>query len=136
MGGVAGHAGLFTTAADLGRFAEMMLNLGEANGKRLFSPLTIRKFTDPQTPPDQVILRGIGWDLDSPFSANRGELFPLGSFGHTGFTGTSMWMDPERDLFIILLTNRVNPTRTNLAILHVRSQLADLVADALTHPEL
>ncbi|HUO97497.1 MAG TPA: serine hydrolase domain-containing protein, partial [Rhizomicrobium sp.] len=91
MGGVAGHAGLFTTADDLARFAEMMLNLGEYRGARIFSPLTVRKFTEPNTPPHQFILRGLGWDIDSPFSSNRGELFPLGSYGHTGFTGTSLW---------------------------------------------
>lgn len=93
MGGVAGHAGLFTTAGDLARFAAMILNKGEFQGKRILSPLTIRKFTEPQTPPDQTILRGLGFDIDSPFSSNRGELFPIGSFGHTGFTGTSLWMD-------------------------------------------
>ena len=61
---------------------------------RIFSPLTVEKFTTPQSPPDQPILRGLGWDIDSPFSSNRGELFPIGSFGHTGFTGTSVWIDP------------------------------------------
>ena len=94
MGGVAGHAGLFSTADDLSRFAQMMLNGGELDGVRLFSPLTVAKFTEPQTPPDQPILRGLGWDIDSPHSGNRGELFPIGSFGHTGFTGTSIWIDP------------------------------------------
>ena len=78
MGGVAGHAGLFTTADDLAKFAEMMLNLGEYRGVRLFSPLTVRKFTQPNTPPHQPVLRGLGWDIDSPFSSNRGELFPAG----------------------------------------------------------
>ena len=89
MGGVAGHAGLFSTADDLSRFAQMMLNGGELDGVRLFGPLTVAKFIEPQTPPDQPILRGLGWDVDSPHSGNRGELFPIGSFGHTGFTGTS-----------------------------------------------
>ena len=95
MGGVAGHAGLFSTADDLARFAQMMLNGGELDGVRLFSPLTVAKFTEPQTPPDQPILRGLGWDIDSPYSGNRGELFPIGSYGHTGFTGTSIWIDPS-----------------------------------------
>ena len=80
MGGVAGHAGLFSTAADLSRFAQMMLNDGELDGVRMFNPLTVAKFTTPQSPPDQPILRGLGWDIDSPHSANRGELFPIGSF--------------------------------------------------------
>ena len=78
MSGVAGHAGLFTTAADLSRFAQMLLNKGELDGQRYFSPLTIAKFTQPQTPADQPVLRGLGFDIDSQFSANRGELFPLG----------------------------------------------------------
>ncbi len=94
MGGVAGHAGLFTTASDLAKFAEMMLGMGDDGGTRMFSPLTVKKFTSPNTPPDQPVLRGLGWDIDSPYSSNRGELFPIGSYGHTGFTGTSMWMDP------------------------------------------
>src|SRR6202040_2991670 len=99
MGGVAGHAGLFTTASDLARFAEMMLGMGELHGTRVLSPLTVRKFTSPQSPPDQPILRGLGWDIDSPYSANRGELYPIGSYGHTGFTGTSMWIDPYSQTF-------------------------------------
>ena len=109
MGGVAGHAGLFSTAADLSRFAQMMLNGGELNGVRLFGPLTVTKFTEPQTPPDQPILRGLGWDLDSPHSGNRGELFPIGSYGHTGFTGTSIWIDPATKTYVILLANSVHP---------------------------
>ncbi len=108
MGGVAGHAGLFSTADDLALFAQMMLNGGELKGVRVFSPLTIRKFTEPQTPPDQPILRGLGWDIDSPHSSNRGELFPIGSFGHTGFTGTSIWIDPITRTFVILLANSVH----------------------------
>ena len=80
-----------------------------ARGTRLFSPLTVRKFTSPATPPDQPILRGLGWDIDSPYSSNRGELFPIGSYGHTGFTGTSIWMDPSTKSYVILLTNVVHP---------------------------
>ena len=111
MDGVAGHAGVFSTADDLSRYVQMMLNLGELNGKRLFSPLTVRKFTTPQTPADQPILRGLGWDIDSPYSSNRGELFPIGSYGHTGFTGTSIWIDPVTKTYVILLTNSVHPHR-------------------------
>jgi CubicO group peptidase (beta-lactamase class C family) len=81
MGGIAGDAGLFSTAQDLSRFAQMMLNGGELDGVRILSPLTIQKFTEPQSPPDQPILRGLGWDIDSPYSSNRGDLFPIGSFG-------------------------------------------------------
>jgi len=95
MGGVAGHAGVFSTASDLARFAQMLLDGGSLDGVRIAGPLTVAKFTEPQTPPDQPILRGLGWDIDSPYSSNRGELFPIGSFGHTGFTGTSLWIDPS-----------------------------------------
>jgi uncharacterized protein YbbC (DUF1343 family)/CubicO group peptidase (beta-lactamase class C family) len=130
MGGVAGHAGVFSTADDLARFCQMMLGKGELNGTRLFSPLTVEKFTTPQTPPDQPILRGLGWDIDSPFSGNRGELFPIGSYGHTGFTGTSIWIDPVTDTYVILLTNSVHPYR-RAAITGLRGKLATITAAAL-----
>ncbi|MCC6391308.1 MAG: DUF1343 domain-containing protein, partial [Bryobacterales bacterium] len=130
MGGVAGHAGLFTTADDLARFAAMILNKGEFQGKRILSPLTIRKFTEPQTPPDQTILRGLGFDIDSPFSSNRGELFPIGSFGHTGFTGTSLWMDPLTKTAVILMTNSVHPHRRP-PVTQLRSKVATIAAAAL-----
>ena len=126
MGGVAGHAGLFTTADDLAKFAQMMLG----GGKGILSPLTIQRFTTPNTPPGQPILRGLGWDMESPFSANRGELFPVGSFGHTGFTGTSLWMDPSTKGFVIVLTNYVHPKRgKNIAGL--RGKIATISAAAL-----
>src|SRR5262249_30364047 len=127
MGGVAGHAGLFTTAADLSRFAEMMLGMGELGGVRLFSPLTVGTFTSSHSPPGQPILRGLGWDIDSPFSAPRGELYPTGSYGHTGFTGTSLWIDPSTKSYVILLTNAVHPhSGKNLSPL--RRSLATMVA--------
>ncbi|MCX6629024.1 MAG: DUF1343 domain-containing protein, partial [Candidatus Solibacter sp.] len=127
MGGVAGHAGLFSTADDLSRFAQMMLNGGELDGVRLFSPLTVAKFIEPQTPPDQPILRGLGWDVDSPHSGNRGELFPIGSFGHTGFTGTSLWIDPLTKTYVILLANSVHPD-LRPALTPVRAKVATVVA--------
>lgn len=127
MGGVAGHAGLFSTAADLSRFAQMLLNGGELDGVRIVSSLTIRKFTEPQSPPDQPILRGLGWDIDSPLSRNRGELFPIGSFGHTGFTGTSLWIDPSSRTYVILLTNSVHPT-VKPSVNPLRSKVATIVA--------
>jgi uncharacterized protein YbbC (DUF1343 family)/CubicO group peptidase (beta-lactamase class C family) len=130
MGGVAGHAGMFTTAADLARFAEMMLGEGEREGVRLFSSLTVRKFTTPQSPPDQPILRGLGWDIESPYSGNRGELFPVGSYGHTGFTGTSLWIDPVSRTYVILLTNSVHPY-LRPAITSLRGRVATVVAAAL-----
>ncbi len=127
MGGVAGHAGLFSTADDLSRFAQMMLNRGELDGVRMFGPLTVAKFTEPQTPPDQPILRGLGWDVDSPHSGNRGELFPIGSFGHTGFTGTSIWIDPSTQTYVILLCNSVHPD-LRPALTPLRGKVATIVA--------
>jgi uncharacterized protein YbbC (DUF1343 family)/CubicO group peptidase (beta-lactamase class C family) len=130
MGGVAGHAGMFTTAHDLSRYARMVLGLGELEGKRLVSPLTIRKFTSPQSPGDQHVLRGFGFDIDSQFSANRGELFPIGSVGHTGFTGTSMWIDPSTNTYVILLANSVHPKRRP-PITALRAKVATIVAAAI-----
>ncbi len=127
MGGVAGHAGLFSTADDLARFASMLLGNGSAGAVRVFSPLTVEKMTSPQTPPNQTVLRGLGWDIDSPFSSNRGELLPVGSFGHTGFTGTSLWVDPVTRTFVILLANSVHP-RVRPAISSLRSRVASAVA--------
>ncbi len=129
MGGVAGHAGLFSTAADLRKFAEMMLGMGRRGNVKIFSPLTVKKFTEPQTPPHQPILRGFGYDMDSPFSANRGELFPIGSYGHTGFTGTSLWIDPVTKTYVILLANSVHPG-LRPAISPLRSKVATIVAAA------
>lgn len=128
MGGIAGHAGVFTTADDLATYAEMMLANGMgANGTRIFQPMTVTKFTEPATPPDQPILRALGWDMDSPYSSNRGELYPIGSFGHTGFTGTSMWMDQTTNSFVILLTNVVHPKRGK-SLSSLRSRVATAVA--------
>ncbi|MBM3787243.1 MAG: DUF1343 domain-containing protein [Acidobacteria bacterium] len=130
MGGVAGHAGLFTTAHDLSRYARMILGLGELEGKRFFSALTIRKFTSPQSPADQPVLRGLGFDMDSQFSSNRGELFPIGSVGHTGFTGTSMWLDPATQTYVILLANSVHPMRRP-PVSALRAKVATIVAAAV-----
>jgi uncharacterized protein YbbC (DUF1343 family)/CubicO group peptidase (beta-lactamase class C family) len=130
MGGVAGDAGLFSTADDLARFCEMMLGKGSRQGVRIFSSLTVEKLTTPQSPPDQPILRGLGWDIDSPYSSNRGELFPIGSYGHTGFTGTSVWIDPVSQSYVILLTNSVHPGRRP-PITSLRSKVATIAAAAL-----
>lgn len=127
MGGIAGHAGMFTTAEDLSRFALMMLNEGELDGVRVFQPLTVRKFTEPASPPHHTALRTLGLDMDSPYSSNRGELFPIGSFGHTGFTGTSIWMDPVSKTYVILLTNSVHPTR-KAGIIPLRTKVATIAA--------
>ena len=130
MGGVAGHAGLFSTADDLARFAQMMIDSGELDGVRVFNPLTVAKFTEPQTPPDQPVLRGLGWDIDSPYSSNRGELFPIGSFGHTGFTGTSVWIDPSTKTYVILLANSVHPD-ARPSLVPLRAKVATIAAAAV-----
>jgi uncharacterized protein YbbC (DUF1343 family)/CubicO group peptidase (beta-lactamase class C family) len=127
MGGVAGHAGLFSTAENLGRYARMLIDCERADG--LFRALTVEKFTSPQSPPSQPILRGLGWDIDSPYSNNRGELFPVGSFGHTGFTGTDIWIDPASRTYLVLLTNSVHPHR-GISITSLRARVATIVAAA------
>jgi len=115
MGGVAGHAGLFTTAADMARYARMMLNGGELDGVRVFRPETVSAMTSVQSPAALSARRGFGWDIYTGFS-RRGDIFPLGSYGHTGFTGTALWIDPFSKTFWVLLTNRVHPTRkTNIS---------------------
>ncbi|MGA8440509.1 MAG: serine hydrolase [Candidatus Sulfotelmatobacter sp.] len=126
MGGVAGHAGLFSTADDLAKFAQALLNGGE----RILSALSVEKMTRPEQPPTAPVLRGFGWDIDSPFSTNRGALLPVGGYGHTGFTGTSMWIDPTTQTYIILLTNAVHPRGKENAIA-LRSKVATAVAAAL-----
>ena len=125
MGGVAGHAGLFSTADDLARFAQDLLS-----GNTILSRLTIEKMSTPEQPPNQTAVRGFGWDIDSPFSSNRGELLPVGSFGHTGFTGTSIWIDPTTNTYIILLTNAVHPRGKGITI-SLRSRVATAVAASL-----
>ena len=126
MGGVAGHAGLFGTATDLARFAQTLLN----GGGGILSPLSVQKMTQPEQPPAATAVRGFGWDIDSPFSSNRGALLPVGSFGHTGFTGTSVWIDPTTQTYIVLLTNAVHPRGQGNAIA-LRAKVATAVAAAL-----
>lgn len=126
MGGVAGHAGLFSTADDLAKFAQALLN----GGGGILSAVAVEKMTSPEQPPAAPVLRGFGWDIDSPFSSNRGDLLPVGSFGHTGFTGTSVWIDPTTQTCIILLTNAVHPRGKGNAIA-LRSKVATEVAAAL-----
>ena len=125
MGGVAGHAGLFSTADDLAKFSQALLN----GGAPVWSRLIVEKMTTPQQPPNLTMVRGLGWDIDSPYSSNRGELLPVGSFGHTGFTGTSMWIDPTTNTYIIILTNAVHIAHGNAITL--RSEVATAVAAGL-----
>ena len=132
MGGVAGHAGLFSTATDLSKYAQAWLDAIHAKPQRrqFLKTLTTIKATRPQQPPDAISLRGLGWDIDTAFSSNRGELLPLGSFGHTGFTGTSIWIDPNTDTYVILLTNAVHP-HVGHSVIALRSKVANVVATAL-----
>lgn len=126
--GVSGHAGLFSTAEDLSRFARLWLNRGTLDGVRLAAPQTIARFTHAQD--TLVSRRALGWE--TPNGTNSaGHKLSAQAFGHTGFTGTSLWIDPSRDLFVILLTNRVNPTRQNTRIGGVRIALADAIAGAI-----
>ena len=110
LGGVAGHAGLFSTASDLNRFAMMILNHGKYNGKQVFTERVITQMTSPYFYNNGKIIRGLGWDISSPFSSPRGTYFSDMSFGHTGYSGSSIWIDPEQDLYVILLTVRLDYT--------------------------
>ncbi|MGB6404180.1 MAG: exo-beta-N-acetylmuramidase NamZ domain-containing protein, partial [Candidatus Sulfotelmatobacter sp.] len=125
MGGVAGHAGLFSTGDDLAKFAQTLLNGGDG----ILAELTVEKMTRPEQPPWAPVLRGFGWDIDSPLSSNRGDLLPVGSYGHTGWTGTSIWIDPTTQTYIILLTNAVHPRGGNAIAL--RTKVATAVTAAL-----
>jgi uncharacterized protein YbbC (DUF1343 family)/CubicO group peptidase (beta-lactamase class C family) len=109
MEGVAGHSGLFSTAGDLSIFAKMLLEGGTLSGVRILNSSTVEMMTLPQSPPEQKPLRGFGWSIDAPLAANRAALLPIGSYGHKGYTGTLIWIDPVSNTFIILLTNRVHP---------------------------
>jgi uncharacterized protein YbbC (DUF1343 family)/CubicO group peptidase (beta-lactamase class C family) len=130
MGGVAGHAGLFSTASDLARFCRMLLNGGTLAGVRVLSPLTVALMTRPATPAALSQVRGFGWDIDTRFAVNRGVLFPIGSFGHTGWTGPSLWIDPLTRTFVVFLANRVHPDgKGDVAAL--RGRIATVVAAAL-----
>ena len=129
MGGVAGNAGVFTTAADLARFARMLLNGGELDGVRLFKPETIRLMTTVQTPENIEAKRGLGWDIDSEYSAPRGDLFSANSYGHTGWTGVSLWIDPASRTFVIFLSNRNHPDGQG-DVAELRHRLGTLAAKA------
>jgi uncharacterized protein YbbC (DUF1343 family)/CubicO group peptidase (beta-lactamase class C family) len=131
MDGAAGHAGLFTTASDLAIFCRMLLNGGSEHGVRVLSPLTVAKMIEPATPPGERNVRGLGWDIDSSYSSNRGELLPIGSFGHTGFTGTSIWIDPLTGTFVIFLSNRVHPDGKG-DVTPLRARVATIAAAAIT----
>ena len=129
--GVAGHAGLFTTAPDLARYARMLLQAGELDGVRLFKPETVQLMTSVQTPSSLPARRGLGWDIDTGYSSPRGHKFPLGSFGHTGFTGPSLWIDPHSKTFVVFLCNRVHPTERGPSVVPLRRTIGTLAAEAV-----
>ncbi|HEX8503529.1 MAG TPA: exo-beta-N-acetylmuramidase NamZ domain-containing protein [Pyrinomonadaceae bacterium] len=131
MGGVAGHAGLFSTADDLAVFCQMIMNGGEYGGARILSPLGVAEMTRPRQVTDDGGARGLGWDVFTTFSTNRGDLFPAGSFGHTGFTGTSVWIDPASETFVVFLSNRVHPEGKG-DVGPLRGRVANVVAGAVT----
>lgn len=133
LGGTAGHAGLFSTASDLARFAHMMVNDGQIDGERFLRAETIRLFTTRAN--RQGSTRALGWDTRSTQGySSAGTKFGPRSYGHTGFTGTSMWIDPDEKIYVILLANRVHPSRENNRHVQVRSDLADIVYDVLADP--
>ena len=140
MGGISGNAGLFSTAANLGVYAQCLLDNGRLpvaaprnkKPRYLLGPLTVLKMTTPQTLPMLAEIRGLGWDIDSPYS-NRGVLFPVQSFGHTGWTGTSLWIDPVTQTWIVVLTSRTHPTAAgNNQIVQDRRAIANIIAASLT----
>ncbi len=129
-GGVQGHAGMFTTAADLARFSRMILNKGELNGVRIFKPKTVELMTSVQSPDQVDALRGLGWDIDTSYSKQRGSIFPVGGFGHTGFSGSSLWIDPHSNTFVIFMSNRIHPDGKG-DVIELRGQLGTLAAQAI-----
>src|SRR5712692_9073485 len=130
MGGVAGHAGLFSTADDLATFSQMILNGGVVNGARILSPLSVAAMTRPHAVSEDGAARGLGWDITTKFPPNKGDLFPFGSFGHTGFTGTSIWIDPASDSFVIFLSNCVHPDGKG-DVGPLRGRVASIVAGSI-----
>lgn len=131
MGGIAGHAGLFSTARDLKIFARMLLGKGAVGTRRVLSAASVTTMTSPQTPPGMTSIRGLGWDIDTSYSSNRGDLFPVGTtYGHTGFTGTSLWIDPTSNSYVIFLSSRLHPDGTG-DVTPLRSRVATVAAAAI-----
>jgi uncharacterized protein YbbC (DUF1343 family)/CubicO group peptidase (beta-lactamase class C family) len=130
MGGIAGHAGLFSSARDLATFAQMMLDGGRAGDARILAPSTVVAMTTPQDPAEPEQRRGLGWDLASPGDPEWRAHFSARAYGHTGYTGTSLWIDPATRTYVIVLTNRVHPDGTG-DVRALRARLAALVARAL-----
>lgn len=131
MAGVAGHAGLFSTAGDVAIYCQMILNNGQYRGVRVLSPLSVAAMVRPRLVAENGWSRGLGWDINTSFSTNRGDAFPLGSFGHTGFTGTSVWIDPATDMFVVFLSNRVHPDGKG-DVASLRGRVATIAASVVT----
>ena len=135
LGGVAGDAGLFSTAQDLSRFCQMFLDHGMLDGIKILKPEIIAQMTSPQTPEGKTDIRGMGWDIQSRYSSAKGDFFSSHSYGHTGYTGTSLWIDPETQTFLIILANRVHPNGKG-NVKDLRTIIANLVgASILSDPE-
>ena len=130
MGGCAGHAGVFSTADDLARFGQMILNGGVYDGRRILSPLAVLQMTTPQSPTGKPVLRGLGFDIHSRYHAPRGDLFPVGSFGHSGYTGTSLWIDPHTETLVVILTSRLHPSGRGNAV-PFRKRVASVVGASI-----
>ncbi len=131
LGGISGHAGLFSTASDLSIFLQMIMNGGSYAGKQYLKPETVKLFTTRQS---KNSTRALGWDTKTMNGySSAGSLFGEKSFGHTGFTGTSVWVEPEKNIFVILLTNRVYPTRNNSKIMQIRPKVHDAVMKAVSN---
>lgn len=135
LGGVAGHAGLFSTVSDLNKFATMILNKGKYNGVQLFKERVVTQMTSPYFYHHGKIVRGLGWDIHSPFSSPRGSFFSDMSFGHTGYSGSSIWIDPEQDLYVILLTVRLDYVNVKL-FNRLRSDISSLAVSVFSVPRI
>lgn len=133
LGGVAGHAGLFSTAGDLALFCRMILGDGELDGKRVLQTRTVRQMTAPYFSRGGKVIRGLGWDIVSPFSTPRGGFFSRSSFGHTGYSGSSLWIDGEAGIFVILLTSRLD-YRKKGEFNQVRGDLSTFAAEIFGRP--
>jgi CubicO group peptidase (beta-lactamase class C family) len=132
LGGIAGHAGLFSSASDLSRYAQMILNSGRLLGIQVLGERVLEQMTAPYFYSNGSVVRGLGWDIYSPYSSPRGSFFSEMSFGHTGYSGSSIWIDPERDLFVILLTVRFN-YRDPRQINKLRSDISSIAASVFSH---
>jgi CubicO group peptidase (beta-lactamase class C family) len=133
LGGVAGHAGLFSTADDLAVFCRMMLSPGKSEGREIMAQRTVSQMTAPYFSRGGKVARGLGWDISSPYSAPRGGFFSRTSFGHTGYSGASIWLDPDADLFVVLLTTRLE-FRKKADFSQMRSDLSTLAVEAFGRP--